>query len=109
MATYVDKILFASSGHDATKTYYYRIIEKATGKIWDAVAEEFSLTTTWANSVHAMTEIGVSGQYPIDFSDAVEAVGWVEVVVYSQAGVSPANTDHVTERYAKQIGSIFGF
>jgi hypothetical protein len=67
-----------------------------------------ALDTSWANSAVSMTETGQTGQYPIVIPDDVPA-GLYHVIVYTQAGGSPAKEDNIKEKYVLQVGSIFGF
>lgn len=106
--SYIDRIFADVNGHTGN-VYYFRIVRRGDGKIWDNVAEELSDTTSWANSAIAMTEKGTTGQYPVVIPEDLIAGHTYEITVYLRAGGSPANTDVVKSNYEMKHGSIMGF
>jgi hypothetical protein len=108
MNSYIDRIFYATGGYTVGAKYYFRIVRRADASIWDTVAEVMSATTTWENSTITMTEKSTTGAFPVvipaDFPPDT-----YDIVVYTQAGSSPANTDNVEDSYNVKVGSIFGF
>ena len=107
-ADYTDRIFYDAQGHTGN-TYYYRLVRRSDGAIWDGTAETFSLTTTWSNSVHTMTETGVTGQWPVVIEKELPAGDTYNIIIYERAAATAANTDDVETEYDLRHGSIFGF
>lgn len=94
--------LYRATGFD----YYFRIVRKLDGIIYDNDSDELAAAPSWANSAIAMPEVSDKGQYPITIPDDVPA-GNYDVVVY--VGAAPANTDEREIGLDLRVGSIFGF
>lgn len=107
MIAYIDRLFHDSLGYTGN-TYYFRIIRRSDGKIWDNTALAFSDTTTWANSAINMAEKGTTGQYPVVIPASFPG-GTYTIAIYQQAGSAPINTDDVETSYETKVGSIFGF
>jgi len=107
MDIYIDRIFMDALGHTGN-TYYYRIIRRGDGMVWDNVALAFSHSTTWADSVIILVEKGTTGQFPVLIPAGFPAATH-EVAIYHQAGSNPANTDDVENSYETVVGDIFGF
>lgn len=106
--TFVDRIFYDSAGFTGN-VYYCRFIKKADGLVFDNVAEAMAASPTWADSVVTMTETpALSGQYPVVIPTTLPQ-GVYDVVIYLQAGGTPANTDDVANQYDTVNGSIFRF
>lgn len=108
MDAYIDRIYYASGGHINGAQYYYRVVRRGDGKIWDDVAKAFSDTTTWAASAISMSEKGTTGEFPVVIPADFPADTY-DIIIYTWAGSSPANTDDVSSQYNAKVGSIFGF
>jgi len=105
---YIDRIVYDALGYTGS-TYYCRFVRKADGQIWDPVAGEMAVSPTWEDSAVNMPEIGGNtGQYAVPIT-ANHPRAVFDVIVYKQAGSSPANTDDVELQFDTSIGSIFGF
>jgi len=105
---YIDRVFVDALGHTGN-TYYYRLVRRSDGAIWDYTAQEFSLTTTWLNSAHIMAETGTTGQFPVIIDKDLPASSVCYVIIYKQGGAAPAKTDAVETEYSLRHGSIFGF
>lgn len=106
--------VFDAGGHTGN-TYYYRIIDRATGNVVHATTHVPTAAEdlTWAESVIFMTEEEDSsgagtGVFPITFFKEMPG-GTYEYAVYEMAGATPANTDDVSETGTEKHGSVFGF
>jgi len=108
LGRYVDRNFYDAQGHTGN-TYYFRVVRRGDGKIWDATNVEFSDTTTWANSVITMTEKGTTGQFPVIIPADLPEGDTYDVIIYQRAGSIPTNTDDVETSYELKHGSIFGF
>lgn len=105
---YIDRVFYDSSGYTGT-TYYCRFVFSSDGTIWDVNAAALAASPTWANSAVLLVEQGGNtGQYSLTIPTALP-VGKYDVIVYTQAGSDPANTDDVALQYSTVKGSIFGF
>jgi len=105
---YVDRIYYDASGYTGN-VYYFRVIRRSDGAIWDYTSEEFSTSTAWLDSVNIMEQIGSTGQYLIRIDKDLPASDTYDVVIYKRVGATPANTDDVQDQYQLKFGSIFGF
>lgn len=108
MNAFIDKIYFASGGHVPGATYYFRVVRRDDGTIYNKNTNLFSSSTSWADSANSMDETGTTGQFPVVIP-ASFPVGTFDIAVYSQLGSSPANTDDVVDTHQSKIGDIFGF
>ena len=107
-ADYVDRNFYDAQGHTGN-SYYNRIVRRSDGAIWDTVAQAFSLTTTWANSVTALVETGTTGAFPVVIDKDLPACDTYNVIIYERAAATAANTDDVETEYQLRHGSLFGF
>lgn len=106
---YYDKHYFDAGGTTGN-TYYYRLIRRGDGSVWDASTGKMELAPTWPGSAIAMTERPANtGQYPIRIPAGIPKGHIYEAVIYLQAGSQPINTDNVVGQYELKIGDIFGF
>lgn len=106
--------VFDAGGHTG-KTYYYRIMDRATSKVVHATTHVLTAADelTWAESAIFLTEIednlgAGTGSFPIIFFKEMPG-GTYEYCVYEMLGGSPANTDDVAEVGTEKHGGIFGF
>lgn len=108
MNSYVDRILHDSGGYTGN-TYYIRILRR-DGYVWDSNAGVFAAHSlvSWANSAILLIENGSSGDYPVVIPKDFPA-GIYDIIVYLQAGGSPANTDDISKQWETKVGDIFGF
>jgi hypothetical protein len=105
---FIDRIFYDSAGYTGN-TYYCRFVKKADGQVFDNNAGALASAPTWANSVVTMTETpAASGQYPVVIPTSLPQ-GVYDVIIYLQAGGSPANTDDVANQYDTVNGGIFRF
>lgn len=107
LADYIDRIVYDSGGHTGN-TYYYRIVRRSDGYTWDDVAKAYAATPDWENSAIALVESDQEGQFPVIIPSELPA-GLIDVIVYLQAGSSPANSDNVEKQWTTTKGSVFGF
>lgn len=105
---YIDRIYYDAQGYTGS-VYYYRIVRRSDGAIWDHSSEAFATTTAWLDSVNVMEQIGETGQYPIRIDKDLPAQDTYDVVIYKRDGEDPANTDHVQDQYQLKHGGRFGF
>jgi len=106
--SYTHRILYDSLGHTGN-TYYYRLVQKRTGLIWDNVNEQLSANPNWEDSAISMTETGTTGQYPVIVPEDVPA-GTYDFIAHKQAGSVPQNTDDIELQWdAPPIGGALGF
>lgn len=89
-------------------TYYFRIVRRGDGKIWNTLTSAFSDTTPWAASTIAMTEKDTTGEFPVVIPENFPS-DTHDIVIYGQAGSAPANTDDVLSQFECKVGSVFGF
>lgn len=108
MDAYIDRNYYASGGHVDGAVYYFRIVRRDDGKIWNTSTEAFADNTSWANSVVAMTEKGTTGAFPV-IIPADFPPGTFDIIIYNQLGGSPENTDDVATQYQTKVGDIMGF
>ncbi len=108
MDAYIDRTYYASAGHVDNVYYYFRIVRRQDGWIWNNNTLQFEIDTSWANSAISITEKDTTGAFPIIIPASFPSTT-VDIVVYRRAGSSPANTDDVSDQYQTKIGSIFGF
>jgi hypothetical protein len=101
--------VFHDAGGFTGNTYYFRLVRRGDAKIWDNVAQELATAPTWADSAIAMTDAQSTGDYPVVIPSEVTAGHDYSVIIYLQAGGSPANTDDAQDNYIQKIGDIFGF
>lgn len=106
--SYTNNILFDSNGHTGN-VYYLTIVRQSDGWAWDNVGEEMSLNPSRANMAITLSEIGTSGRFPVVVPTDLPVGDIYNLVVYEQAGGSPAETDDVETSYTISHGSIFGF
>lgn len=106
-SSYIESNYFDAGGYTG-ETYYFRLVHRGSGYIWDNTNEELAANPAWADMAISMTEVGTTGQYKVEIPAAVPA-GIYEVVIHKQAGGSPAKEDDVAETHESKIGSIFGF
>lgn len=104
---YIERIVYDLSGHSGN-TYYCRIVRRSDGYAWDTVAKAYAAEPNWSNSAIELTESDSEGQFPVIVPSELPA-GVVDVIVYKQAGGSPANPDGVESQWTITKGSIFGF
>lgn len=106
-ADYIERLFFGPSGNN----YYFRVIRRGDGKIWDNVNFELSDDPTWTDTAIVMTEKGTNGQYPVTFpiANALTQGHTYDVVVYKRATATALNTDVVQAQYEVKVGSVFGF
>ena len=97
------KILYKDSGI----TFYARIIRKSDSYIWNGTT--FAAVVDWDDSVIEIEEDSNYGQYPVETPDTLPVGRPYDVVVYTQDGSQPENTDEVEESFGLTQGSIFGF
>lgn len=107
-SSYIDRIYYDAQGYTGN-VYYYRLIRRSDGAIWDYVNQVFSTSTIWSNSAHIMEQIGTTGQYLIRISGELPAGDTYDVVIYKQAGAVPVDTDDVQDQYQLRHGGRFGF
>lgn len=105
---YVDRIYYDAQGYTGN-VYYFRIVRRSDGAIWDYTSEEFSTSTEWLDSVNIMEQIGDTGQYLIRIDKDLPANDTCDVVIYKRDGAVPVNTDDVEDQYQLKFGGIFGF
>ena len=104
---YVSQNVYDSGGHTGN-VYYYRIVGNRDSNVWNYVAQEMGLGVDWLDSACAMVETGSTGVFPVTIFGALPA-GVYDIVVYTQAGSVPANTDNVQTQWTETKGDIFGF
>ena len=107
-ADYIDRVYYDAQGYTGND-YYFRIVRRSDGAIWDYSAEAFSTSTTWLNSVNVMEQIRTTGQYLVRIDKDLPAGDTYDVVIHLRAGAVPVNTDDVANQYQLRHGSIFGF
>lgn len=105
---YVDRIYYDAQGYTGN-VYYFRIVRRSDGAIWDYTTQEFSTSTTWLNSAHIMEQIGTTGQYLIRISKDLPANDTLDVIIYKRSGSVPVDTDDVEDQYQLKFGGKFGF
>lgn len=108
LGRFLQSILYDSGGHTGN-TYYFQIIDQSTGYTWDDTNSEMAENPNWADAAITMTEIGTSGKFPLYIPAGLPKGKTYDLIVYQQAGGSPANTDDVENQSTYSIGSIFGF
>jgi len=109
MDQYIERIYFSASGHTDNTHYYFRVVRRGDGWIWNDTAKEFQQSPTWAATAIDMPENGTTGAFPVVIPAAFPASGTVEIVIYARAGSAAVNTDDVKDTFETKIGSIFGF
>ena len=97
-------ILYKTTGN----TYYCRIVAKDDYKIWNNTSEVMASAPTWANSVITITEETGLAIFPVIIPESSPAGYDYDLVVYEQAGVSPANTDSVEVEFNLKWNTVFG-
>jgi len=107
LGSYIDQIVYDALGHIGN-VYYFRIVRKRDGYIYDAVTKTVVSLPTWEDSAIILVEIGTTGAFPIVIP--AELTGDLyDIIVYKQLGSNPAETDDVEEQHVMQRGDIFGF
>jgi hypothetical protein len=104
---YTFMILYDAQGHTGN-TYYWRAVRKSDGHIFDRAHGTVVANPTWDDSVTLLVEDGVTGAYPVNIPAALP-VGDYDLIIYHQAGSTPANTDDVETSKDLINGSVFGF
>ena len=106
--SYIHRNLYDALGYTGN-TYYYRLIQKRTGLIWDNTNGVLAANPAWEDAAIPITEVGNTGQYPVYVPADVPA-GTYDFVAYQQAGSVPQNTDDVELQWdAPPIGGALGF
>lgn len=106
-SVYIDSNFFDANGYTGT-TYYYRLVQRGSGYVWDNTNEELAENPDWGDSAIAMEAVGTTGQYKVIIPVEVESSTY-DLIIYLQAGATPANTDDVQNHRQIKIGSIYGF
>lgn len=105
---YVDRIYYDAQGYTGN-VYYFRIVRRSDGAIWNYTTKEFSVSTAWLNSVNIMEQVADTGAYLIRISKDLPANDTCDIIIYKRAGSVPVNTDDVEDQYQLKYGGIFGF
>lgn len=106
--SYIHRILYDSLGYTGN-TYYYRLVQKRTGLIWDNVNNVLAVNPTWEDSAIPMSDTNSNGQYPAVVPAGVPA-GTYDFISYKQSGSVPQNTDDVELQWDfPPIGGALGF
>ena len=111
MTSPVINFLWDTLYRDSGDTYYYRLINRETGKTWNNSSEALEASPSWADSAISITEDPSSqGKYPVIIPETLPEDNY-DLIIYKQAGGTPAETDipDKDSGYWLKWGSIFGF
>ena len=107
---YIERLFDDSEGYTGN-VYYFRIVRRGDGKIWDNVNKVLSDTPTWVNTAILMAEKGTTGQYSIliPIANGLPQGHTYEITIYKRATGTALNTDDVQANFETKVGDIFGF
>jgi hypothetical protein len=106
--SFITKTIYDAAGHTGN-VYYITIVEQGTTYAWNFTVAAMQANPARTNMAFVLTEVGTSGRFPVDIPDALPGGHVYDIVIYKQAGASPAVTDAVQDSFVLPKGSIFGF
>ena len=106
--SFITKTIYDAAGHTGN-VYYITLVEQGTTYAWNFTVGAMQANPARINMSYVLTEVGTSGRFPVDIPDALPGGHVYDIVIYKQAGASPAVTDAVQDSFVLPKGSIFGF